>query len=419
MKANSGSMAEGLTVFSALIALTLALGACAAPAPTPNVQGTVQAAFAATAQAQGTLQGAVSTAVAATRAAATPAAPLLPTATPIPTASPAAPPSPTPQPTGATTPEGRSLAVTLTLPVASAVWAVAYSPDGRRVAAGSADGQVWAWDALTGKALQGFPGHRGGVSGVAFSSDGKLLATSGQDATVRLWDATSGQELRRFTQHTAWVNSVVFGPGDAWLLTGSDDRTARILDVKSGAEVRRIAADFGVNQAALSADGAKALLAGVTPSRTEGRLAVHVVATGESLFTTKSNYASAFTTVAASPDGRKLAIAGTPGIVGNPPITVLDASTFQTLTEIPLYSRRTLRLAFSNDSRTIASCDESGTVVLKDVASGETINVFPIFGDEYYRTSVCSVAFSPDGRQLAATGNKSGVVNIWNVVSER
>ena len=69
--------------------------------------------------------------------------------------------------------------------------AVAFSPDGRLLAAAYSDGTVRLWNPATGQAV-GAPlpagaGSGGSVSGVAFSPDGKLLATAGTDGIVRLW----------------------------------------------------------------------------------------------------------------------------------------------------------------------------------------------------------------------------------------
>ena len=64
------------------------------------------------------------------------------------------------------------------------ILAVAYSPDGRQIATGSADHSVKVWDAATGRAVFTF---KRDTFTVAFSPDSRRLASAGRDGTVRLW----------------------------------------------------------------------------------------------------------------------------------------------------------------------------------------------------------------------------------------
>jgi WD40 repeat protein len=64
---------------------------------------------------------------------------------------------------------------------------LAFSPDGRTVAAGAPDGKIRLWDVRTGTLQQTLEGHDDEVHAIAFSPDGKTLASTSQDQTVRLW----------------------------------------------------------------------------------------------------------------------------------------------------------------------------------------------------------------------------------------
>ncbi|WP_280501661.1 toll/interleukin-1 receptor domain-containing protein, partial [Nocardia farcinica] len=114
----------------------------------------------------------------------------------------------------------------------------AFSPDGRRVAAGGEDGAVRIWDIETFQEL-GAPltGHEGAVASVAFSPDGRRLVTGGADRTVRAWDIESRRQIGDpMTGHQGWVEHVAFTADGAGIASASgSEGVVRVWNIDVGA----------------------------------------------------------------------------------------------------------------------------------------------------------------------------------------
>jgi WD40 repeat protein len=88
-------------------------------------------------------------------------------------------------------------------------------------------------------------GHTDEVFAVAFHPDGRRLATAGRDRAIWLWDLERGEDVARLQGHTSYVSSLAFSPDGATLASGSGDFTVRLWDtapLKTRYQARREAA---------------------------------------------------------------------------------------------------------------------------------------------------------------------------------
>lgn len=103
------------------------------------------------------------------------------------------------------------------------VLGLAFSADGKLLAAADRSGVVQVYETDGGRIGQTLGGHQGAVNAVAFRGN-RLLASAGADGTVRLWDATTGKEQWRQAAHRGEALAVAFGPDDRIASCGSDGR---------------------------------------------------------------------------------------------------------------------------------------------------------------------------------------------------
>ena len=235
----------------------------------------------------------------------------------------------------------------------SEVSGMAFSADGKRLAAGREDGTSGILDLATGQELQTLSGHAGNVYPLVFSPDGTRLATSSVDYTVKVWDLAKDGGKLLFSQYTPeWSFAIAFSPDGARLAMGSNDGTARVRDDATGQELLTLRGHAGeIWGVAFSPDGT--LLATASNDRTAK---VWDAATGQELLTL-SGHSGEVNGVAYSPDGSRLATAGQDGLA-----KLWDAATGQELLTLLGQSGALAGVGFSQDGRQLITSTFDGLV---------------------------------------------------------
>jgi WD40 repeat protein/serine/threonine protein kinase len=297
---------------------------------------------------------------------------------------------------------------------------VAYSPDGKYLAAGEYVGSVEGarvdvWDAATGKLLLSRHADAAAVSTLAFSPDSKRLATGGRGVPfeVKIWDVPTGKQSLSLTGHKGGVTKVAYSPNGRHLATASYDGIVRVWDTTSGQQLlcltgRRPVTYYAV---AFSPCGQRFVTAG-----RDAPVKVWNAATGKEIYTLRER-PDDLASVAFSPDGTKLAAAGWPknnkrGVAAYAEVVIWDAAKGKELQSLRGHTGGISAIAFSPDSRRLASASSDRSVKLWEVESSREI--FTLKGHAH---AVQAVGFSPDGTRLACAAGPT--VMVWDATADQ
>jgi WD40 repeat protein len=275
---------------------------------------------------------------------------------------------------------------------------IAFSPDGSRLGAGGLDGTVRVWDVAGGKEHYAIKTNnpRFSVRSLAYSPDGSRLATAGQDGRVRLWDLVTSKQLVLFQGHRSDVYGVAYSPDGTRLASAGRDGSVRVWDIGQGRELHIFRGNTGpVQSVAYSPDGMHLAWAGQ-----DGGLRVWDPVGGGAPRVLKGHAGSVYG-LAYSRDGLHLASAGADGTV-----RVWNAVTGHEEHAFRGHTGRVFGLAYSPDGTRLASAGVDGSARLWDTARAEPRVMRGHSG------TVEEIVYSPDGSQLTSTG-EDGTVRTW------
>ena len=130
------------------------------------------------------------------------------------------------------------------------VVALRYSPDGRMLAGGTAEGSVVIWNLTNGQSRELWRGHDE-LKELQFSSDGRWLIARTTGGEAAAWDLVSTREIAFDTR----ISAFAFTPDATRLVTGGTDATVRLWNLADGQLLSMVRADTAIGAIELSRDG--------------------------------------------------------------------------------------------------------------------------------------------------------------------
>jgi WD40 repeat protein len=283
--------------------------------------------------------------------------------------------------------------------------ALAFSPDGTRLASASHDG-IRVWDAATGASIYAFSLPSKWAGQVAFSADGQLLAASagaddeGGNSYIEVHDAASGAKIRSIVLDWNNATPLLITPDGRLLSSGGAGEDGEYVstkswDLRTGRELKTLQVFFS----AFSPDGRW----GASVEYRQGtQINLWDLAAGKRVRTIATPGFQA-SRVAFTPDGTRILAVGKNGQNGSEG-KFLEVATGREVQSLPIPGDA---IAFTGDGKWLAAGSGS-SVAIWDLGAGRELQTLA------GQLAAQDLAFSPDGRLLITGGAALGV---WDMTS--
>jgi WD40 repeat protein/anti-sigma factor RsiW len=292
----------------------------------------------------------------------------------------------------------------------SGVHAIAFSPDGRRIAGPGPDASLVLYAVDTGRPIFRFEGEPGAVLGLAWSPDGRILVAAIPEHVMRVWDARDGHRIhRRFGAHGGPVAAVAFSPDGRTIASASYDKTVKLWKPEDNEQPLAILRGHTdeVHAVAFSPDGRRLASAGLDRS-----LRIWDARSGAELAVIRG-HAGSMTSLAYGPDDSTVVTGST-----DETVSVWDTAARQELRTFKGHTAEVRAVAFSRDGKDIASAGADATVRIWDAASPPRPRTLRSPSVQTYGGPVDCLAFSPDGHRLIS-GHDDRALRVWELPSGR